>query len=321
MNKRNINYDLPMTTNRLTSGLRHLRIGFLAGLLLCLFMLGCKKDEVEVDVKDVTQPFLPAPTDNSEEAQLRREFFSAYNSYLLFNDTLQHYETGKDINGEPHYFTEVLDITYEVGMSTTTNNKYTYTLLADMEQKRVAVAYVQEYLLPHITGKLMPYSWLLVDKITREFIGAITSPVAITGQRSVVIACNSLSRRTEAQKLQYSRQVMNAIIAKLASDNVDAFEEFFAVSASYYDKTFTAPKTSAENTAMLNEAGFIESGQQYGSKVNGLYPSQEIDMSSFSRQVAALTPEAFGKKYANFPLVMRKYEIMRNILMGLGYKD
>ena len=299
----------------------HLRFGFLAGFLLCLFMQGCKKDEVEVDIKDVTVPFLPAVDDNSEEAQLRREFFSTYHSYLLFNDTLQHYETGKDINGEPHYFTEVLDITYDIGASNTSNNKYTYTLLADTQQKREAVAYVQEYILPHITGKLMPYSWLLVDKITREFIGAITSPVAVTGQRAVVIACNSLSKRTAPQKQTYTRQVMNAIIAKLANDNVDAFEEFFAVSSSYYDKSFTAPKTSAENTAILNEAGFIEQGQQYGSKVNGLYPSQEIDMSSFSRQVVALTSEAFEKKYGKYPLVMRKYEIMRKILMDLGYQE
>lgn len=286
-----------------------------------LVTAGCKDDKVTVDVKDVTVPFMPAVSDNSEEAQLRREFYGAYGSFLLFNDTLQHYQTGVDVNGEPHYFTELLDLTYEVGMSTYSNSKYAFTLLTDMESKRVGVTYVRDYLLPHITGKLIPYSWLLVDKITRDFIGSVSSPYAATGQRAVVVACNMLPRLTDAQKVQYTRQVMNVIIAKLASDNAEAFDEFFAVSQADYDGTFPDPRTTAANTAILNEAGFICRGQSLGSDVNGLYPSRDLDLNAFARQVAATTPEAFGKKYANYPLVLRKFEIMRAVLLDLGYKE
>ena len=282
---------------------------------------GCKDDSVTVDVKDVTTPFLPAAADNSEEAQLRREFYAEYGAFLLFNDTLQRYQTGVDVNGEPHYFTELLDLTYDVGMSTYSNSKYAYTLLTDMETKRMGVAYVREYLLPHITGKLMPYSWLLVDKITRDFIGSVSSPYAATGQRAVVVACNMLPRLTDTQKVQYTRQVMNVIIAKLASDNAEAFDAFFAVSQANYDGTFTDPKSTAANTAILNEAGFICRGQSLGSDVNGLYPSRNLDLGAYARQVAATTPEAFEKKYADYPLVLRKFEIMRSVLLALGYKE
>ena len=297
------------------------RLFYIALAFLPLALGSCKEDEVTPDLKEVTTPFLPAVSDNSEEAQLRREFYAAHSSFLLFNDTLQHYETGKDINGEQHYFTETLDLTYDIGMSTYSNNKYSYTLLTDTERKREAVQYVEDYLLTHITGKLMPYSWLLVDKISREFLGAVSSPYAVTGQRAVVVACNLLPRLTDAQKVQYTRQVMNTIIAKLASDNAEAFAEFFAVSASYYDGSFTDPKTTAANTAILNEAGFICRGQSFGSDVNGLYPSQELDLNAYARQVAATTPEAFEKKYADYPLVLKKFEIMRRILLDLGYKE
>ncbi|MBQ9362511.1 MAG: hypothetical protein IJT97_03715 [Bacteroidaceae bacterium] len=289
--------------------------------LLCALCASCKEDKVNANLNDVTSSFLPAATDDSEEAQLRRTFHTTYNSFLLFNDTLQHYETGKDINGELHYFTETLDLTYDIGMSTYSNNKYTFTLMTDIDRKREAVQYVQDYLLTHITGKLMPYSWLLVDKITRDFIGSVSSPYAATGQRAVVIACNLLPKLTDAQKVQYTRQVMNTIIAKLATDNADAFAEFFAVSAAYYDGSFTDPKTTAANTAILNEAGFICRGQNFGSDTNGLYPSQELDLNAFARQVAATTPETFEKKYANYPLVLKKFEIMRRILLELGYKE
>ncbi len=289
--------------------------------LLCALCASCKDDNATAHLKDVTASFLPAPTDNSEEAQIRRTFHTTYNSFLLFNDTLQHYETGTDVNGEKHYFTETLDLTYEIGMSTSSNNKYTFTLLTDIDRKREAVQYVQNYLLTHITGKLMPYSWLLVDKISRDFIGSVSSPYAATGQRAVVIACNLLPKLTDAQKIQYTRQVMNTIIAKLASDNAEAFNEFFAVSASYYNGTFTDPKNTAANTAILNEAGFICRGQSFGSDTNGLYPSQELDLNAFARQVAATTPEAFEKKYANYPLVLKKFAIMRKTLLDLGYKE
>jgi len=294
---------------------------YLAIALLPLLASSCKDDKASADFADVTTPFMPAATDESEEAQLRRSFYASHGSFLLFNDTLQHYATGLDINGEPHYFTELLDLTYSTGMSTYTNNKYTYTLLTDMETKRLGVAYVEEYLLPHITGRLMPYSWLLVDKIQREFIGSVSSPYAATGQRAVVVACNMLPRLSDAQKVQYTRQVMNSVIAKLASDNAEAFAEFFAISASNYDGTFTTPTTTAANTAILNEAGFICRGQSMGSDANGLYPSQELDLSAFARQVAATTPEAFAKKYADYPLVIRKFEIIRRILLDLGYKE
>ena len=297
------------------------RLFYIALAFLLLALGSCKKDEVTPDLKDVTTPFLPAVSDNSEEAQLRRDFYAAHGSFLLFNDTLQRYETGKDINGEQHYFTETLDLTYDIGMSTYSNNKYSYTLLTDTERKREAVQYVEEYLLTHITGKLMPYSWLLVDKISREFLGAVSSPYAATVQRAVVVACNLLPRLTDAQKVQYTRQVMNTIIAKLAADNTEAFADFFAVSAAHYDGSFTDPKTTAANTAILNEAGFICRGQSFGSDTNGLYPSQELDLNAYARQVAATTPEAFNKKYADYPLVLKKFEIMRRILLDLGYKE
>ena len=284
-------------------------------------MQSCKDDNATVNVQDVTTSFLPCSTDESEEAQLRREFYSTYGSFLLFNDTLQHYETGRDVNGEVRYFTEVLDLTYEVGMSSYTNNKYSFTLLTGMEEKRTAVAYLQEYLLPHLTGKMRPYSWLLVDKITRDYIGNVSSPYAASGQRAVAVACNMLPRLNASQKVQYTRQVMNVVISKLAADNEEAFDEFFRISAAYYDGSFTAPNTTAANTAILNEAGFICRGQELNRDVNGLYPSQSLDLSAFARLVTTSTAETIASRYANYPLVVQKAEIMRRILTDLGYKE
>ena len=124
------------------------------------------------------------------------------------------------------YFTEVLDLNYQVGMSNNSNEKFKFSVMKDMETKRVAVQYVKDYLLVHLRGKLKPYSWLLVDKIQRDFIGAVSSPYAATGQRAIALACNVLPRLSDEQKEQYTAQVMTTIIAKLARKLIyDEFKE------------------------------------------------------------------------------------------------
>lgn len=295
---------------------------YIFSIVVSMMVVSCSEDGVTPHLKDTTQAFLPAADDNSEEAQMRRDFYQAYGSFLLFNDTLQHEELGKDVNGDMHYFTEVLDLNYQVGMSTESNEKFRFTPMTDLEQKREAVQYIKDYLLTHLTGKLKPYSWLLVDKIQRDFLGTVSSPYAATGQRAVVVACNLLPRMTDAQKVQYTTQVMNTIIAKLANDNAAAFEEFLQVSKAYYDGEFTAPATNAENTALLNQVGFISRGiNDFKQEDNGLYPSQEQDIKAYARLVVASTAEAIATKYADYPLVLEKCDIMRKTLKSLGYVE
>lgn len=295
---------------------------YIFSIVVSMMAVSCSEDGVTPHLKDTTQAFLPAADDNSEEAQMRRDFYQTYGSFLLFNDTLQHEELGKDVNGDMHYFTEVLDLNYQVGMSTESNEKFRFTLLTDMEQKRDAVQYIKDYLLTHLTGKLKPYSWLLVDKIQRDFSGTVSSPYAATGQRAVVVACNLLPQMTDAQKVQYTTQVMNTIIAKLANDNATAFEEFLQVSKAYYDGEFIAPATNAENTALLNQVGFICRGtDDFKQEANGRYPNQEQDIKAYARLVVASTIEATATKYADYPLVLEKCDIMRKTLKSLGYVE
>ena len=291
-------------------------------LLSLVMLMSCSEDDVTVDVQDASSHFMPAADDQSEEAQLRRTFYEETGSFLLFNDTLQHYVTGTDVNGDVHYFTEVLDLNYEVGMSTIPNEQFTYTLLTDLDGKRVAVQYLKDYLLSHLSDKMLPYSWLLVDKIQRNFTGTLSSPYAAAGQRAVVVACNLLPRLTDAQKEQYATQVMNTIIGKLATDQAAVFTEFLSVSAANYEGTFTDPQNTAANTAILNEAGFITRGKdEIGNESNGLYPDQQQDIAAFARLVVATPMETLKSRYAAYPLVVTKCEIMLKTLKSLGYVE
>lgn len=83
----------------------------------------CSKDDdyLDVELSDPTDNFIPKADDDSETAQLRNQFKEETGSYLLFNDTIQHYLLGKDVNGELLYFNELLDVEY----STTSVNPTT----------------------------------------------------------------------------------------------------------------------------------------------------------------------------------------------------
>ena len=93
---------------------------------------------MEPDYKNPSDYFQPAADDNTEEAQLRRKFFADHGSYLLFNDTLQNVYLGKDINGDPRYFVETVDLTYTVGQTGygTSQSSYTFTYIPNFECSR-----------------------------------------------------------------------------------------------------------------------------------------------------------------------------------------
>ncbi|MCR5313739.1 MAG: hypothetical protein K6E54_08910 [Bacteroidaceae bacterium] len=296
------------------------QISIILSVILCL--TACSEDKIEANYKDVTVPFIPATDDNSTEAEMRRSFFAEHGSYLLFNDTLQHIELGRDVNGNMQYFTELLDITYEVGSTSTTNNKFSFSIISTDENKKIAIDYLENYILPHISGKLKPFSWFLANKITRDYIGKISTPYAVAGQRAIIIATYLLPKLSDAQKIQYTRQIMNTIIGKLATDNAAAFDAFTTISSQYYNQKFTTPESDAENADILANAGFICKGQdELKTDQNGYYPSQYLDIQAYARLITANTMDVIKTKYAEYPLILQKSEIAYNILTSLGYKE
>jgi len=297
------------------------RLLLIAALIICLF--SCSEDKIEVSYKDATIPFVPASDDHSEEAEIRRTFFNNHGTYLLFSDTLQHIALGKDINGDVQYFTERLDISYEVGTTGSSYSNFSFSSIPSLERKKVAVEYLESYITPHFTGKVAPFSWFMADKITRvhTLTYAVSNPYAAIGQRATAIASNLLPKLSDAQKVQYTRMVINEIIGQIAYNHSDSFSDFFSVSRSKYNGSFPSPETNAENTALLAEQGFICRGtNEWNNETNGAYPNRELDIKAYARLVAAYSLDELRTKYADYPLVIQKCEIAYETLTSLGYR-
>lgn len=292
---------------------------FLSFVSLAIVFVGCgKEDALEADFKNPSANFMPDDNDQSEEAQLRRQFFKETGSYLLFNDTIQRELLGVDINGKERYFIETIDLNYAVGQTGTTNAYYNFTLLQTQEQKQLVTDFVRTYVLNHLTGKLRPYSWFLCNVINsyKDNYSAPSKPYSATNQRCIAVAGNYLIQRdrTDDQKKQYAQRVLNGVVGQLVTNNSSAFEEFFKYSANYYSADYSRfGYDGRPSQTELYRLGFLSSTSI------SAFPSMSTDLGVYALQVIQYTDEQLQQQYGNYPVIIEKAAVVRRVMTELGY--
>ena len=292
---------------------------FLSFVSLAIVFVGCgKEDALEADFKNPSANFMPDENDQSEEAQLRRQFFKETGSYLLFNDTIQRELLGVDINGKERYFIETIDLNYAVGQTGTTNAYYNFTLLQTQEQKQLVTDFVRTYVLNHLTGKLRPYSWFLCNVINsyKDNYSAPSKPYSATNQRCIAVAGNYLIQRdrTDDQKIQYAQRVLNGVVGQLVTNNSSAFEEFFKYSANYYSADYSRfGYDGRPSQTELYRLGFLSSTSI------SAFPSMSTDLGVYALQVIQYTDEQLQQQYGNYPVIIEKAAVVRRVMTELGY--
>lgn len=277
-------------------------------------MQSCSDENSDISYEDPTNFFMPAADATDELSVVRRQFKEEQGSYLLFNDTLQHYYIGKDINGDNQYFTELLDVKYSVGGNLSTKDKYTYTYLNE-DMCIAATEYLKKFLIPHFSTKLRPFSWFLCGSITgKNTNGNLVKPYALSGERTIVLACGQLSSlNTDARKQQLASRHLLTVIGNLASNNASAFSDFTEICSKYY-KTMLNKPTDVSANDYVRSYGFASSTQTI------TFPTQEDDISSFATMVITYTDEQIEKIYAKYPIVIQRAKLFKADLISLGYK-
>lgn len=290
----------------------------LAACMAVLLMAACGDDEdkLETAYQDPTNNFIPDASATDETSVLRREFYARNGSYLLFTDTLQHYQIGTDINGDPKFFTEMLNIQYSVGQTGPITDTHTYTYFTTIEEQRFVVDFLEKYVLTHITGKLRPFSWFLAKTIeVKSNVGTVTRPFAVTGQRAIVASVGQAQRLSESGRKTLATRILNTIIGQLVNNNITAFSEFFTFSESYYSRSLSVPEGTTREKVLL-EAGFISPAT---SMANFYYPTQKDDLTAYALMIISTSEEKLQQTYGQYPAVMKKFEIVRKVLIELGY--
>ena len=284
-------------------------VGTALGITSC-----SKEDDPTFEFTDPRDGFMPADDATDEISVLRRDFFHETGSYLLFNDTLRHDFIGKDLNGENRYKTELLDVRYEVGQTNSATYKPTYSYLQTTEDCAKAVEYLKTFILPHLSSSLQPFSWFMTGNIYDQNVyGTTIRPYAISGQRSIVLACAQLKTlKTDAQKQQLAKRHLLAIAQNLAYNNSPSFSDFCAVSSNYYNTNLVVPEGETTQS-YVRGLGFLNITSAAS------FPSLSDDINAYASLIINYTDEQIEKTYGDYPLIISKAKMFRADLEKIGY--
>ena len=165
-------------------------------LWMLLFFQACSEDNLTPS--EPYHTFAPEDSDTSEEAQLRREFYSNNGFYILFNDTLRRKLIGLDSQGDPVYQIETVDPGWSLfGYDGTTKYEFVYfKTITEKQQRAEFVAGLAKKMKGH--NLTCPYSMLVVDTISViKSDGSITHPDFLNSLRCFIIAVPELDQLNE----------------------------------------------------------------------------------------------------------------------------
>lgn len=289
----------------------------IAVVAMTSFLLSCGSEEfMDVDIHDPNVFFEPKPDAQDEESQIRRNFKNQYGAYLLFNDTLQKEFLGFDINGDSVFKIECVSLDYTIGQTAYASDNYTYLYLKTLDEKKEAVAFLEQNILNHITDQLMPYSWMLCQQINYD--DGKQHPYAAAGQRCVVVATGLLSRlKTETQRSQYVSRILLSILGTLTTNKTEvAFQDFIEISKGYYGLTISGSSDSVLRD-YARQYGFLE---KITSLLNTRTPTVEEDLGMFCTYLLTYDDTYVETTFKDYPLVLKKWAVFKEAIFKLGFR-
>lgn len=271
-----------------------------------LIALGsCKEEDDIVPSTDLdVNGFAPASNDNSETAQIRNAFFSATGSYLLFSDTL----TSTLPSGEH----ETLDPYYGVVGTSVYKHDYRYKYITDVSRQHLVADVVQQYFIPKL-GKASPYSFLLVDDIYYYFNQDLNQMDKMLTTRAYIIKMSNPKIYQNPDSF-FTAMLKDIIIDKIGRLSASEKAEFLAFSSDYYGRSVTGTLTDQQ----VWDLGMFYYVHYSGSSWQFFY-YESTDWSQWVNAALTYTPEEFEAIYGSSAVMIRKFAVIRKMLLNLGY--
>ncbi len=255
------------------------------------------------------------------DAEFCKKFFGETGVYLLFNDTLRRELLGTDRYGNEAYFTETVDLSWN--LTSTSDTKYLFHYLA-AEDRIETGNFLRDRVLSRFDAGIRPFSILLVDTIS-SWVKASYADNAdykkqdadvpyVTGFRCHAFAVHNWKNLTEEQLTEladlFSLRIVVAALKRYSGKPADTFQ---AYGKDYYGKYLSALPAGTT----YEDAGFL--GTVQGSWGLVVLPDRERDMEMFAELCFFSTEEEVAARYSAYPAILKKYRLMKEILADMGY--
>lgn len=287
-------------------------------LVICAYFVSITSctEEDDLTPSGIADNYFAVPDNATDEVStLRKNFYEKNGVYLLFNDTLRHEQRGVYEDGTPIWFTETIDFNYNI--STIGTGAYQFVYLNNQQDREIAASMVEKHILPHLGKGWLPYSLLLLDTIkSRDWRGNWSTVDCISSIRSMGIGVGEAIEKTEEEQGAFCKGMLSMLVVDRVEElDESLFEEFDLFCAEYYGEDYEDFGLDWMSPAdeELYELGIIY-------KPLFTFPDNAMDRKYFAQYAVELTEEEFQEKYGAYPIVMQKYEIIKEIISDLGYK-
>lgn len=293
------------------------RTYYFISLCILTLIFSCSKEDALTPTDTQYDYFTVSPDATDAESVLRRKFYEDHNIHLLFNDTLRHELQGTYADGTPYYFTELLDLPYNI---TSTLNDVQFTYIKNYEQKESSVKFVEKYILTHLGTSLRPYSIFLVDELNEEDYGYWDPIDFYIGRRCLALATCDIPETDEDEISEYALNILYNFIESQISYRDAEFTEFLSFGSEYYGEDFIDHNDVFKNGYEkpqhddLYALGFISWNGR-----NKYFPYENNDLSAYLRALFYDDEEEFKAQYADYPVIIQKYNILKEVVKQKGY--
>lgn len=268
------------------------RMNIYIALFLSIWLIACSEENGVGSVDPLTPDYI-LPQGKSPADNRIVELYNQYGTYILYEYTERDFNwsqmegSSSDYTytkADPLYAGEMLDLLNEVWFS-----------LYPVDFHR----------------KYMPYKIFLATALRYGSSAQFKDVRAMNGQIAVSYCSDTLKKMSVGTKLSLKINLQQGLWEKWI-DNINFPEEFFALSD--YSK---AANTTPSSPDYARNRGFVaNNGNEWSTRVN--WPSRTLnkmdDLKAFLNGMVGRTSEQW-KVELEYPLVKKKYDILRNYLL------
>ncbi len=312
-------------------------------LVMVFFATGCsEEDDLQPSYSDVEWFVLQ---DNLDDAVQHAAYgvYSTWGIPVFCNDTIGSQERGLDHNGNPIVYYKVLDLNYNLNNPTNAfsiNAKH-ISLIRDEADKLAGIKFVDEVLLPNVPEIFYIQSILLLDSIyEQQYVGGAKSMKAVHQAMETLAVADIpvIANMSQAEKIERANEIITYLaikyLAKNPSSEIETFKKVSydpATQRSYYGRNVRTPNYPGESClapARWEVYGFLDySRDNYPyvtdpdiTKWRYRIVKEDEDIEDYIMAVVSYSKAEFEGMYAEYPMVLEKFLIMRGVMESIGFE-
>lgn len=303
----------------------------------CIF-LGCGDENIESELSYYENLWEIKDNPNDPVQHRAFEIYQKYGVPVFLNDTIGKIFVKINIHGDSVFRYETIDLNWNFS-SESYSTPYTHTYIKETDKCLVALDLAAKYL-ETIPAGIYPFSMLLTEKTVRPDMSGDVTSISFGIFFRTLLLSNILKQNTDAKVEKYINKIMIDVILNKIEDN--AISNFSKVSDSdnygvkweklepnlpeNFDPDILTDPDALEKDKkavrnVLGKYGFVSNYEQLDFDDNWelvyfnctpLYP--DTDLQDYINEIVSITPEEFERRWGDYPLVMRKYEFIRNCI-------